>query len=494
MLKASAIDPDVARERGYRTVRTKAELRRLGFGVNQQSTPALLIPIRDVAGEVSFYQARADEPRIKKGKPLKYETPAGERMVLDVPRRAHADLGNPGMEGLAFSPPPRHSNSEPDAEHFVETPTVADFFARWVQDKVYPAVRRSQERDYRDDIGKYVLPRIGSLRLGDLTGAVVARVRDELLSSGGIGRNEGRPLAPKTVRNILGGSFRAMVGAAIEEDLVSPDPFRSRAWREWPRAAMARHEPPEADPFMPHERDRIVESFESRIYVVSRRRRMHLPFAGWVSVQFYAGLSPSEASGLQARDVMLDRGALLIRRSFESGRYGSPKTKTRRRTAEIPSEVVRLLERLRVVEMEPEAPLFPNFGGRPIEPRSFAHWGKVLADLGVRARGAYCMKDTFVTIALLAPDVNLPWLEKQTGVRRETLMRHYAKWFPGSGQPEFAKMRAFEGSVTPAVTPIEIHLGEGGPEKRTNRRRSAASQRIRRMRGGGLEPPRVLPH
>ena len=97
MLADSAIDEGVRDEREYRTVTVKAELERLGFGRAQCSVPALLIPVWGPAGEVALYQARPDEPRIKRGKALKYETPAGSRMTLDVHPRAREGLGNPAV-------------------------------------------------------------------------------------------------------------------------------------------------------------------------------------------------------------------------------------------------------------------------------------------------------------------------------------------------------------------------------------------------------------
>jgi len=95
LIEASAIGADVALARGYRSVLTKVELRRLGFGENQARVPALLIPIWGVSGEIVLYQTRPDEPRIVKGKAIKYETPAGVRMVLDVPPPARQWMGDP---------------------------------------------------------------------------------------------------------------------------------------------------------------------------------------------------------------------------------------------------------------------------------------------------------------------------------------------------------------------------------------------------------------
>lgn len=95
LIEDSAISPEVAQARGYRTVTTRSDLKRLGFADSQCNVPALLIPVFDAAGEAVLYQSRPDTPRIKDGKPLKYETPAKARMAVDVP---------PGARGLLEDP------------------------------------------------------------------------------------------------------------------------------------------------------------------------------------------------------------------------------------------------------------------------------------------------------------------------------------------------------------------------------------------------------
>jgi hypothetical protein len=95
LLAASSITPEVAQARGYRSVRKKAELGRLGFNPGQCLVPGLLIPVHGAAGGVVTYQLRPDVPRIKDAKPLKYETPGGSRMALDVPPTARPWLADP---------------------------------------------------------------------------------------------------------------------------------------------------------------------------------------------------------------------------------------------------------------------------------------------------------------------------------------------------------------------------------------------------------------
>lgn len=97
LLEESGIDACLVVARGYRTVESKSELERLGFGRAQRNVPALLIPIYDANGEVVLYQSRPDEPRIKSGKPIKYETPGGKHMALDVHPMARDTLGDPSL-------------------------------------------------------------------------------------------------------------------------------------------------------------------------------------------------------------------------------------------------------------------------------------------------------------------------------------------------------------------------------------------------------------
>jgi Domain of unknown function (DUF3854) len=97
LLQESSISPEVVRAREYRTVETKAELRRLGFADSQCNPPGLLIPIYSPTGEIINYQFRSDQPRMKDGKPVKYETPRGSRMTLDVHPLVREKLGDPSV-------------------------------------------------------------------------------------------------------------------------------------------------------------------------------------------------------------------------------------------------------------------------------------------------------------------------------------------------------------------------------------------------------------
>jgi Domain of unknown function (DUF3854) len=83
LYRDSAISPDVAAARGYRTITNRAQLP--PAFPDWQRRCGLLIPTYSPDGETARHQLRPDKPiPRKKGKPPKYETPQGSRITLDV--------------------------------------------------------------------------------------------------------------------------------------------------------------------------------------------------------------------------------------------------------------------------------------------------------------------------------------------------------------------------------------------------------------------------
>lgn len=95
LLEASAIDPAVARERGYVSVDTKTRLEAAKFAMSQRVVPGLLIPIHGTDGEIRLHQYRPDAPRAdSKGREIRYETPWKQQICLDVPPRVQPQLAD----------------------------------------------------------------------------------------------------------------------------------------------------------------------------------------------------------------------------------------------------------------------------------------------------------------------------------------------------------------------------------------------------------------
>jgi hypothetical protein len=87
MLQASGITPEHARARGYRSIDSgnRKRLAEIGIVKAVRSSDGLLIPMLRLDGEVGGYQFRPDNPRIKDGKEIKYETPWKQANMLDFP-------------------------------------------------------------------------------------------------------------------------------------------------------------------------------------------------------------------------------------------------------------------------------------------------------------------------------------------------------------------------------------------------------------------------
>ena len=85
LVTGSGIAEAIIQSRGYATATTPAQLAALGFKDYQRRVPALVLPVHDVHGRVALHQIRPDTPRLnKRKKTIKYDTPEGQQLVLDV--------------------------------------------------------------------------------------------------------------------------------------------------------------------------------------------------------------------------------------------------------------------------------------------------------------------------------------------------------------------------------------------------------------------------
>ena len=99
-LAASGITPEHAAARGYATITESYRLADLKIvKAARDCVPGLLIPLLDVRGSTWGYQYRPDSPRLREGKPVKYETPYQQRNGLDIPPvdTVRDSLGDPSV-------------------------------------------------------------------------------------------------------------------------------------------------------------------------------------------------------------------------------------------------------------------------------------------------------------------------------------------------------------------------------------------------------------
>jgi integrase len=141
-------------------------------------------------------------------------------------------------------------------------------------------------RSYEQAVGKYVKPRLGSLKLSELRRADVQRYVNELHASG---------LSPSTVANKLD-PVRVIVREALAADVITVDPTRHLRL-----------------PQVRNGRDRIEAPDRAAALIAA------LPEAerGFWSTAFYAGLRRGELRALRWDDVDFDAGVIRVRRGWD---------------------------------------------------------------------------------------------------------------------------------------------------------------------------------
>lgn len=251
------------------------------------------------------------------------------------------------------------------------------------------------------------------------------------------GKVELVPIATKTVKNIVGGHFQAIVRKARAiHGVPVVDPFDGL---EWPR----RRGTPEPDPFTAAERDKILEFFRDR------RPRWY----PWLALLFWAGLRQGESTPLVRSDLDSTRGTLRVTKSFTEGEENEPKTSRSTRTIALLPEAIAALRLLpEQATNDPDALLFVNPNGEIINSKE---WPKhsfypVLRKLGIRVRKFYATRHTFAT-EMIARGENRQALADYMGTSPTMLERSYARWIGASSDPSVKTLGSRSGRDLPVT-------------------------------------------
>ena len=98
MLAASGIPLEHAEARGYETITSPQRLADIKIvRAARGNVPGLLVPQLRADGSTWGWQYRPDSPRLREGRPVKYETPWGQRNGLDVPPGVGDYLHDPSV-------------------------------------------------------------------------------------------------------------------------------------------------------------------------------------------------------------------------------------------------------------------------------------------------------------------------------------------------------------------------------------------------------------
>jgi integrase len=195
--------------------------------------------------------------------------------------------------------------------------TVAEVAERWLKRVEADGRERTTVRQYRQHVSLHIAPRVGSIKLANLTPARVETFRDDLLAK------LSRPMARKVLT-----SFKSLLKAAKRAHLTA-DVSIGRDKRGERKLEVGLDIP------TPEEIKRLLQAAAT----ADMRPRTLLIMA------IFTGLRASELRGLRWRDVDLKHGELHVRQRAD--RYcaiGKPKSETSVRAIDFGPRVLSALK------------------------------------------------------------------------------------------------------------------------------------------------------
>ena len=327
------------------------------------------------------------------------DTRDNRRLAARIAAQVERDLANGSFEYSKRFPASRKPHRLGLRAANSSMPSLAEYSHQWLQ-----AHRAHLTAGTIYDYGLLIKKQIAGTALGSLALDQISRRELDrwMLELHGAG------MGPRRVNMALA-RLKTIFRLAEEEGLIAENPVRLvRSLRE-PRAAI--------DPLTIRETDALLRAASPGIE------------RAFLATLLLAGLRPSEALGLQWRDVDLTRRVISICR--ERTRWGTGMTKTRASEREV-DLVPRLAAELETISAprRPDDYMFVGSRDAPLDWNNFRQrqWRHLLQSAAVRVRPPYQCRHTHAT-TLLAEGANPQYVAHQMGHSTLAMViRHYARW------------------------------------------------------------------
>lgn len=171
--------------------------------------------------------------------------------------------------------------------------TVADYLRRWVEAHAV-ALKPSTAKSYRDNIERYLIPRLGHERIQSLSPSLLSLVLRDLYEKGGVG---GKALSPRTVEFARAVLRKAMDDAVIDR-IVEVNPV---VGTKRPKTVKPHHT--------------VWSSAELRRFLTATEGK---PFSALWVLAAGTGMRRGELLALRWSQVDLEAGVVVVERSVTS--------------------------------------------------------------------------------------------------------------------------------------------------------------------------------
>jgi integrase len=221
---------------------------------------------------------------------------------------------------------------------------------------------------------------------------------------------------------------------AKNSKLIEANPFAGMASElKLPRSKKISVGDREIEPFTATERDLIITAFKTNQFChpFTSKNHLHSNYAAYVEFLFYTGCRPSEAIGLQWRNIDLCKRIVI----FQGAVVQSPKGRIRKeglktqafRRFKINDQLGEILEDAKPPNHSAESLVFPAAEGGFIVQDNFRKrvWKTILQGLQIEYRVPYQTRHTFITLCL-DKGIDAKDIAQWVGNSPEIIYKHYA--------------------------------------------------------------------
>ena len=298
-------------------------------------------------------------------------------------------------------------------------------------------LRPSSKGWYEGALRLHVTPKIGRLKMSDLTVDDIAGLIADLQRDG---------LAPATIRSVLVPVNR-VIEHGIRRGVLAANPVK----------ALEKHERPKAQ----REEMRILNAHEIDALLGHAADR----YRTLLATAIFTGLRSGELLGLHWSDVDFDQGVVRVRQQVHRSGLSTPlKTKNAQRAVLLMPTLGRTLREHRAGSAYPlgDAHVFTRPDGRPMHPDTVRRFGlhPTVKAAGIDTPGKprlrfHDLRHTFASL-LIAQGVNVAFASRQLGhASVSTTLNVYTHLFDHA-EHAATVMERLEGRFGSVLTPAEV--------------------------------------
>ena len=283
-------------------------------------------------------------------------------------------------------------------------PTLEEFTELWLAEKKIEW-RDSHLMTVITNINAYVIPRLGSKRVNDITKADILNFRSTLAKDP---KRKNSELKPATINKVMTPLRMIMNEAADRYEFTSP--YKGIKSLKIQRV--------DVEPFSIEEVQLILANVRD-------------DFKAYYTVRFFTGMRTGEIDGLKWKYVDFERRQILIRETVVDGKMTYTKTDGSQREIQMSQPVYDALMKQRNLTRRQEF-VFSTRNDTPLSHNNVTKrvWYPLLRYLGIKQRRPYQTRHTAATLWLAAGE-SPEWIARQMGhTTTEMLFRVYSRYVP----------------------------------------------------------------